>query len=48
MGEERKDPWVWMLQRLLGELGYYNEKVLSSAYDDLTKQAVCSFQQDAL
>ncbi len=46
--EGRKDPWVWMLQRLLQHLEYYTEDELTSTYDEPTKQAVCSFQQDAL
>jgi peptidoglycan hydrolase-like protein with peptidoglycan-binding domain/3D (Asp-Asp-Asp) domain-containing protein len=48
LGDDRKDPWVWMVQRLLAQLGYYTEEEYSSTYDDLTKQAVCSFQQDRL
>lgn len=37
-----------MLQRLLQHLEYYTEDELTSTYDEPTKQAVCSFQQDAL
>ncbi|USN55579.1 MAG: peptidoglycan-binding protein [Candidatus Peribacteria bacterium] len=44
----RTDPWVATLQSLLAELQYFPAERVTGYFGDVTEQAVCAFQQQAL